>query len=203
MTDRKNSAPGVWIARALPAAALVALIPAGAMAHPGHVHGLAQGFLHPFTGLDHLLAMLAVGLWAGQRGGRSVWALPAAFLGFMAFGGALGMAGVAMPGVEGLIAASLLAFGLAIVSSRKMSLGAGVAMTAFFAVIHGHAHGTELAAGASAMAYAAGFVAATAALHAAGIAACRAAKRDAGLLAIRFAGAAIVAFGAILFAGMA
>jgi urease accessory protein len=146
------------------AAAVLILFPALAWAHPGHV----AGFLHPFTGLDHLLAMVSVGLWAAQLGGRWRWAVPLAFVGSMALGGALGFAGLHLHFVEPMIAASVLVLGLAVSLRVKMKWPALVLVGAF-AVFHGVAHGAEMPPEASKLVYAVGFIAATALLHAIGV----------------------------------
>jgi urease accessory protein len=128
----------------------------------------AAGFVHPFTGLDHLLAMLAVGLWAAQLGGRWTWAVPLAFVGSMLLGGALGFAGVTLPYVEPMIAASVLVLGL-LVSLKVRLRWSGVALVGVFALFHGIAHATEMPPEMSRIVYAGGFVLATALLHAAGV----------------------------------
>jgi len=155
--------------------ALPAVIAAGgiapALAHTGagSAHDLAHGFLHPFGGLDHVLAMVAVGLYAAQLGGRSLWLLPAAFVGTMIVGGLLGWAGVPLPMVERGIGISVVAMGVAIALGLRLPVAAATALAALFALLHGHAHGGEGTQLASFASYAAGFVAATVILHAAGI----------------------------------
>lgn len=153
-------------------AALLALSPSLAFAHPGHGEavGFAHGFWHPVGGLDHVLAMVAVGIFAVNLGGRALWAVPATFVALMAAGGALGMYSVAVPFVEIGIAASVIVLGSAVALGWKnWPLGAALALVGFFAVFHGHAHGTEMPADASALTYAAGFMLATALLHVVGI----------------------------------
>ena len=163
------------IARRLAAAslALVATIalPTIASAHPGHdgTPGLIHGFLHPLGGLDHILAMVAVGLFAARLGGRALWLVPASFVVTMAAAGVAGMAGLALPYVEAGIALSILVLGAAIALETTMPVAAAMGLVAFFAVFHGHAHGTEMPQTMSGLAYGTGFVAATAALHALGI----------------------------------
>jgi urease accessory protein len=154
------------------AALAVGALASPALAHTGidATHDLAHGFLHPLSGLDHVLTMVAVGLYAAQLGGRSVWLLPAAFVGTMIVGGLLGYAGVPVPMVEQGIGLSVVAMGLAIAVGVRLPAGAALALVGLFAVVHGHAHGTEGAQLGSFPSYAAGFVAATAFLHAAGIA---------------------------------
>lgn len=155
------------IKAALLALALVAS--SSAIAHPGHAEGALAGLMHPLTGADHLLAMVAVGLWAAQLGGRAQWLLPASFVGFLAAGGALGAAGVSLPMVEAGVVASVLLLGVLIGFAVKLkALPAALAVGAF-ALCHGYAHGMEMPASASGWLYGAGFVAASAALHAAGL----------------------------------
>lgn len=154
------------------ALALVAL-PGLAEAHPdpAHAAGLLHGFMHPIGGLDHVLVMVAVGLFAAQAGGRALWAIPLAFLGMMAVGGALGVAGVTVPYVETGIALSVVVLGAAVALRIEWPLAAATGLVGVFAVFHGYAHGAEMPETASGLAYAAGFLAATATLHLAGIAA--------------------------------
>jgi urease accessory protein len=172
-----------------------------ALAHPGHegVDGLAAGLAHPLSGIDHVLAMLAVGILAAMVGGRALWALPAAFLGMMALGGLLGMAQVGLPAVETGIALSVLVLGLAIAFRRVPGTAAAAAIVGAFALFHGHAHGAELPAMASGATYALGFLAATAQLHAVGLGAGLAAGRMPTLL--RLAGGTMALAGAGLLAG--
>ncbi|MBW6298508.1 HupE/UreJ family protein, partial [Pseudomonas aeruginosa] len=153
-------------------AALVLLAaPALAFAHPGHgEHGLVAGLAHPLTGLDHLLAMFAVGLWAAQQQGAARLALPCTFVGTMLVGGLLGFEGLQLPFMETGIAASVLALGLCVALAVRPPLALAMAATALFALAHGVAHGLELPDLSSPWLYALGFVAATAALHAAGYA---------------------------------
>jgi urease accessory protein len=146
-----------------------------AAAHPGHDgdHGLTWDFtggaLHPLGGLDHILAMVAVGIWAAQLGGRARWALPAAFVAAMSAGAGMGAGGISFGWMEQAIAASVLALGLLVVTATRLPLVAGVAVAALFAIFHGVAHGAEMPASAGAVGYGAGFLAATALLHAAGL----------------------------------
>lgn len=178
------------------AVAAVVVAAAPALAHTGGAAGagFGHGVAHPLFGLDHLLAMLAVGLWAGQSGGRARWTVPAAFVAMMLAGGVLGMAGVGLPAVEPLVAASVLVLGLLILTARRLPPLAGAAVVGAFALFHGHAHGAELPAAALPALYAAGFVAATAALHAAGLGAATLLRG----LAVRAAGAGIAVVGAAL-----
>ncbi len=158
------------IAAATIAVATVAL-PTIASAHPGHdgTPGFIHGFLHPLGGLDHILAMVAVGLFAARLGGRALWLVPASFVVTMAAAGVAGMAGFALPYVEAGIALSILVLGAAIALETTMPVAAAMGLVALFAVFHGHAHGAEMPETMSGLAYGAGFVAATAALHALGI----------------------------------
>lgn len=150
--------------------AVLLLLPQAALAHPGHgASGLETGFLHPLAGADHVLAMVAVGLLAALRGGRALWALPAAFLGLMSAGAGLGMAGVGLPFAETGIGLSVVAFGLAAMAGLRAPVAALAALVGGFAVFHGYAHGAEMPETASGLRFGLGFLAATALLHAAGI----------------------------------
>jgi urease accessory protein len=157
------------------AAALSLGLPALAFAHTGADAGqhhdaagaLAAGFSHPFTGLDHLAAMVAVGVWSAMSS-RRAWLAPLAFGGTLLVGALLGLAGVTLPAVEPMIAASLLVLGLLVATNARLPAAAGAALAAVFALFHGLAHGAELAGPTAAFALA-GMVAATALLHAAGI----------------------------------
>jgi urease accessory protein len=142
-----------------------------AFAHPGHgASGFAAGLAHPFSGLDHLLAMVAVGIWAVQNGGRRVWLLPVTFMTLLVVGAGLGMYGQPLPGVESGIAASVLALGLLVALSLRVSAALSAGITAVFGLLHGYAHGVELPASAHPATYALGFLAATAFLHLSGVA---------------------------------
>lgn len=148
----------------------LSLLPAFAIAHPGHGDaGFMQAFAHPFTGIDHLLMMLAVGVWAGRIGGSARWQLPLAFLAAMVSGWGLGATGIAFGGVETGIAAGLIALGALLVAQAALPRALQLMVTGGFALLHGMAHGVELGASAPVLA-AAGFVAAGALLHASGIA---------------------------------
>jgi urease accessory protein len=142
-----------------------------AFAHPGHnVSGLAAGLMHPFSGLDHLLAMVAVGLWAAQGGGRKVWLLPATFMTMLVVGAGTALFYPSLPLIEAGIATSVLALGLLIALSLRLPVMLSVAVTALFGLMHGYVHGLELPESAAPSAYALGFLAATATLHLTGIA---------------------------------
>jgi urease accessory protein len=175
--------------------------PALAFAHTGHdTSGLLAGVAHPITGLDHLLAMLAVGLWAAQQNGAARWALPLTFVGSMLLGGLLGFAGVQIPLMETGIAGSVLAFGLLVAVAARLPMALALGLTALFGLTHGLAHGLELPELASPWGYAAGFVVATAALHGAGFALVRWLPRAAAPL-LRAAGGAAALAGTWLLAG--
>jgi urease accessory protein len=154
-------------------AAAIVLFPVAAWAHPGaagHTHGFAYGFAHPFSGIDHILAMVAVGLFAAHLGGRALWLVPLSFVSVMALAGAAGAAGVALPFAEIGIALSVIVLGLAVAFQLSVPTLAAMALVGFFAIFHGHAHGAEMPVSVSGLFYGLGFVAATAALHAIGIA---------------------------------
>jgi urease accessory protein len=152
-------------------AAAFALVPTAAFAHPGigDAHGFVQGFAHPLGGLDHLLAMVTVGLLAWQLGDRALWLVPASFVLAMAAGGALGTADIAVPFVEIGIAVSVIVLGTMVALGTKAPLAITMALAALFAVFHGHAHGAEMPVDAGGAAYGAGFVLASALLIGAGI----------------------------------
>lgn len=177
------------------------LTPAVAFAHPGHDQaGLLAGLSHPLLGLDHLLAMLAVGLWAAQQRGATRWVLPLAFVASMLLGGLLGFAGLRLPLLETGIAGSVLAFGLLVAVAARLPRAMALGLTGLFALSHGVAHGLELPALASPWTYAAGFVAATSVLHASGYALVRYLPQAAAPL-VRLAGAATAGAGVWLLAG--
>ena len=196
MKKHWNKAPALTIAGLLVCASTPAL------AHTGleHTSSFAAGLKHPFTGLDHLLAMVAVGLWAGVNGGRALWAWPVAFVGVMLAGGALGIAGLPVPLVEPGILASVIVLGLMLLSTARLPVATGAALVAVFALVHGHAHGAELLSGAPALAYAAGFATATALLLSLGLGATHLAGSGRGRLLARGAGALVAAAGVALAA---
>jgi urease accessory protein len=147
----------------------MACMPLTAFAHTGeHTSSFFAGLAHPLTGLDHLLAMLAVGMLASRLPGAKRWTLPASFIAAMIVGCLVAAIGIALPFVEGLIAVSLLAFGALLLSNRPLSAPMGAALVALFGVFHGHAHGSETI-GPSLMTFGIGFILATAALHGAGL----------------------------------
>jgi len=167
------------------------------MAHPGHpiANGLAEGLAHPVSGLDHLLAMVAVGLWAVQLGGKAKWVLPSVFVSLMAVGAALGFEGIGLPFVEVGILASVMILGLLLLTASRWSLPVSAVMVGTFAMFHGHAHGTELSTHFSGVSYGLGFVIATAALHFGGILMGNCAQRHARIGLLRYAGAVVVVAG--------
>ena len=152
----------------LTALALGAATPA--LAHPGHGTGFVAGLIHPLTGMDHLLAMLMVGLWAGLAFPKRWWVCPAAFVSFMLAGFGWGVSGGGFPFAEALITTSLVGLGGALLFDLKPPLALGTAIVALFAVAHGFAHGAEMPAGGSPIRFVAGFAITTVALHAVGIA---------------------------------
>ena len=178
---------------------VLGLIVAPSIAHAHVGSGVTGGFLdgvsHPLTGIDHLCAMIAVGLWAAQTGGRAVWAVPLAFVSVMLVGGEFGRAGVHFPFVETGIALSVLMLGVLIAAAVRLPLAASILIVALFALCHGHAHGAEMPARASALGYAGGFALATALLHVAGIGLGAGIEKIASAKFVRFAGGAIALCG--------
>jgi urease accessory protein len=144
---------------------------APALAHTGigDTHGVVHGFAHPVSGIDHVLAMLAVGLFAAQLGGRALWLVPLAFVSMMAVGGTIGVVGFGLPFVEIGIGLSVVALGIALAARWHLPTVAAMALVGFFAIFHGHAHGTEMPDSVSGLTYGLGFIIATAMLHAVGI----------------------------------
>ena len=208
---REGGDPGrllrnVWRVAGIPACAgmafaLAILAPASsADAHTGVEHALsfAAGFAHPWTGLDHMLAMVAVGLWAGLNGGRALWVWPAAFVSVMLGGGALAMSGVPMPLVEPGVLASVIGLGLLVLLAARLPVAVGAVLVGLFAVLHGHAHGAELPNEGVVLEYAAGFALATALLHVMGLIVAFLSRSDAARLVVRGAGALVVAAGVAL-----
>lgn len=186
------------------AAAILAMVASPALAHTGagSVSGFAAGFGHPIGGLDHVLAMVAVGILAAQLGGRSVWLVPAAFVGMMVVGGLLAIAGVPVPFVELGIVGSIVVLGVVIAAGRQMPVAAAMALVGLLAVFHGHAHGTEMPVNANGLAYGVGFALATAMLHAFGVGLGVSVQKLAAKAApvtVRAGGGVIAAAGAVLF----
>jgi urease accessory protein len=185
------------------ALAAASSLPALAHQDQGQAIGLIAGLRHPVSGLDHVLAMIAVGLWGAQLGPPALWVLPVTFPMVMAFGGMLALLGVALPGVELGIAASALLLGAMVLFEARPPLGVAAALVGLFAIFHGHAHGTELPAGASGVLYSIGFVVATGCLHGAGIGIGTIHRWPRGRLALRVAGALVAAGGSyFLYRGL-
>ena len=183
---------------------VIPLLATPALAHTGAgTGGLMSGFMHPIGGLDHVVAMVAVGLWGGILGKPAIWQLPIVFPVVMALAGAMGVMGVPIPGVEVGIALSGIVLGLAVLFLVKPPLALAAAIVGIFAVFHGHAHGTELPDAANPLAYAVGFVVATGLLHLAGIAFGLLMARPAGVVAVRAAGGVIAVAGAAFLTGYA
>jgi urease accessory protein len=180
----------------------LALIPGIAYGHSGHADGGLHGVLHPFTGLDHLCAMIAVGIWAAQTGGRTTWILPVTFVSIMALGGILGLSGASLPYFEGGIVASLLILGVLIAAAIRLPLYLGMSLVAGFALFHGYAHGIEMPRDASSLNYALGFMFSTVLLHLTGIGLAFSLDKAGHKPYIKMAGVAIAALGgALCFAG--
>ena len=184
-------------------ATVLAALATPAFAHTGtepHIHGFVAGLIHPLGGLDHLLAMIAVGIWSslatGNAIGRRVWIVPANFVAAMLVGAGLAQSGVALPGAETAIAASVVMLGALIAAGVSLPIGIGAALVASFAVFHGYAHGLEATGPVSG--YMAGFALTTAFLHATGIVLGR--TIAAAPLGSRVFGAGIAACGAYLVA---
>ena len=187
------------MSKSLLAMALLVFAPNLASAHilPGTSHGFQDGFLHPLTGWDHLLAMIAVGLWAAQHRGRARWLIPLSFLGVMLLGGILGVAGVYVPGTELAIAISVLALGALVATMTRFTPSLSMMVVGVFALFHGYAHGHEMPAAAGALPFSLGFVLATALLHGLGLAAGLGLQSQPRVL--RWAGAAIAASSVCFF----
>jgi len=173
----------------------LAALPALAHVQEGQAAGFLTGLAHPVSGLDHVLAMIAVGLWGAQLGAPALWLLPVTFPLVMAFGGFLGLLGIPLPGVEAGIALSALALGLAVATAWRAPLAVAAVLVAVFAVFHGHAHGTELPEGQSGLTYSIGFVVATGLLHLAGIGIGVIHRWPAGRVVLRLLGAGVAAGG--------
>jgi len=161
----------------------------------GEATGLLNGLRHPVSGLDHILAMVAVGLWGAQLGRPAVWLLPVTFPMVMAFGGMLGLMGFALPGIEIGIAISAIILGVMVGCEARLPLWVAAAVVGFFAIFHGHAHGAELPDGADALLYSIGFVVATGSLHAAGIGIGLIHRWPVGKLTLRATGVAVALAG--------
>ncbi len=183
--------------------AAFALMASPVLAHTGagSMSGLWAGFAHPMGGLDHVLAMVAVGVLAAQSGGRSLWLVPAAFVAMMVFGGALGVAGVSVPLVMLGVVGSVVLLGAVIAVGRRLPMAVAMALVGALAVFHGHAHGAEMPLTAAGLDYGAGVAAATALLHAIGIGLAMGVRRAGESFApqaIRIGGGTIAAAGVAL-----
>jgi len=184
---------------------LLLLAASPALAHTGTARvgaGFAAGFLHPLSGLDHVLAMLAVGMWGAQLGSPAIWVLPVAFPLVMSLGGVAGILGLVLPAVEPGIVFSVIALGGAIAVARRPPLWVAALLVSFFAVFHGYAHGAELPRQAGAAAYSAGFVLATGMLHLTGIGIGFVTKLPHGMRLLRAGGTAIALAGIYLAWGL-
>jgi urease accessory protein len=183
---------------------LLMLAAGPALGHPGHgsTASFAAGIAHPFGGLDHIAVMVAVGLWAALKGGRALWLWPAAFVGVMLVGAAFGMAHVPVPLVEPGILASVVALGLLVALAVDLPVWTGAAIVAVFALLHGHAHGTEVVETVSGAEYMAGFALATATLHGVGIGFAQLMTRAHLRPLVRIAGAVCVMIGGGLWSGV-
>lgn len=185
-------------------AAAVIMVSQPAFAHEGAgvTGGFVSGFLHPLVGPDHVIAMVAVGLWGAFLGAPAIWVLPVVFPLVMAFGGVLGVAGVPLPGVEIGIAASAVALGLVVAFAARPPLWIAAVIVGAFAIFHGHAHGAELPEAANAISYSLGFVIATGLLHLCGIAFGLLVRWPAGRLAVRTVGMLIALAGVGFLTGV-
>ena len=193
------------MARSLPLALPLMLLAAAAQAHTdaGHAGGFVSGFSHPILGWDHVVAMVAVGLWGAVLGKPAIWILPVVFPLVMTFGAALGILGVPLPAVETGIALSGVILGLAVALAVRAPLPIAAVVVGVFAIFHGHAHGTELPAAANPLAYGVGFVLGTGLLHMAGIALGLLTAKPAGRIVVRLAGGLIAVVGGAFLAGIA
>jgi urease accessory protein len=183
---------------------LTAAFVSPAIAHPSSASAasFSAGVAHPFGGFDHFTAMVAVGLWAALKGDRALWVWPTTFIGVTVFGGVLGMARVALPFVEPGILVSVVVLGLAVALAINLPVPIGAAIIGIFALLHGHAHGTEVADAINGLEYMVGFALATAMLHALGISLALGAELGSARSVIRLAGAMSVAVGVGLLSGV-
>lgn len=172
-------------------------IPSRAFAHiqAGEAAGFLSGVRHPISGLDHVLAMIAVGLWGAQLGAPAIWLLPVTFPMVMALGAMMGLLGIPLPGVEIGVAVSALVLGTMVLAEKRPALWIAAGVIGFFAVFHGHAHGVELPAGQSGLLYSMGFVICTGCLHGVGIAIGLIHRWATGRFALRVAGGGVAAAG--------
>ena len=205
-TARLQSAPSPilnqWRAVVVAAATMLLLFAVPALAHTGSsTGGFIGGFAHPLFGPDHVVAMVAVGLWGAFLGPPAIWLLPIVFPLVMAFGGVIGILGVSLPGVETAIALSAVVLGTMVALAARPPLWVAALIVGAFAIFHGHAHGAELPPGADVVAYSVGFVVATGMLHLTGIAVGLLARWPAGRIAVRTAGGAIALAGVAFLSG--
>lgn len=161
----------------------------------GQAVGFMTGLEHPWSGLDHILAMIAVGLWGAQLGNPAMWVLPITFPMMMSLGAMMGLLGIPVPGIEIGIAVSAILLGIMVLGEVRLNLIAAAILVGFFAIFHGHAHGTELPAGQSGLLYSMGFVIATGCLHGIGIMIGLVHRWPAGRIALRGAGGFILVMG--------
>lgn len=194
MRGRSACASKGWVSAL---AAVVLSVPASAFAHVegGQATGFITGLQHPWSGLDHVLAMIAVGIWGAQLGNPAMWLLPVTFPMVMSMGAMLGLLGIPLPGVEIGIAVSAILLGAMVVGEVRPAMILAALLVGFFAIFHGHAHGTELPPGQSGLLYSMGFVIATGGLHAIGIGLGLVHRWPVGRLALRGAGALIAVMG--------
>jgi urease accessory protein len=180
------------------------ILPSVALAHitEDTSGGLVSGMLHPVSGMDHVVAMVAVGLWGAQLGMPAIWLLPVTFPLVMAMGGVLGLLGIPLPAVELGIALSAIVLGLMVALAQRPPLAVSAIIVGLFAIFHGYAHGAELPASAGPLAFSVGFVFATGCLHATGILIGLIIKWPLGAKIIRIGGGAIAASGVYFLAGI-
>lgn len=185
------------LARWLPLAVVTLCFSQSAEAHiqKGEAIGFLTGLRHPISGLDHVLAMISVGLWGAQLGAPAVWVLPVAFPMVMALGGMMGLMGIPLPGTEYGIAASMILLGGVVLLDLKPPLWVAALLVSFFAIFHGHAHGTELPPGQDGLLYSMGFVCATGCLHGIGVSIGLVHRWTWGQLLLRLSGGFISAMG--------
>ena len=189
--------------KAMGGLAVLALLatPSSAWAHiqAGEAAGFLSGVHHPISGWDHILAMVAVGLWGAQLGAPAVWLLPITFPMVMSLGAMMGLLGIPLAGVEIGIALSAIVLGAMVLTEKRPPLWVAACIVGFFAIFHGHAHGTELPAGQSGLLYSAGFVMATGCLHGVGIAIGLIHRWTTGRIFLRVAGATVALAGVYFF----
>ena len=178
-------------------ATLLMLVPTLGLAHQesGQAAGFVAGLVHPISGLDHVVAMIAVGLWGAVLGPPAIWVLPVAFPMMMAFGGFMGLLGIPVPSIEIGIAVSAIVLGAMVLIQARPPLWVAAILVAIFAIFHGYAHGRELPAGANALLYSLGFVVATGLLHLVGILLGEAHRWALGRQIVRAAGGGIAVAG--------